>query len=205
MVAGGAAVSALSALSQTAAATKIEAIETILWDRWLLLRITCEDGTVGLGEAGVHGWQRPSKTMLEVLSRYPVGQDPTRIEHHYQWLFRSSHFMRSIIQGALSAVDIALWDIKGKQLGVPIYQLIGGMTHDRVRCYTHVNGATQDALVADAEAKVAAGFTAVRFDPFGPDYPSYQSYSEWEHEAVARVGAVRSAATSICASRFTGA
>ena len=74
--------------------TRIAAVEPILWDRWLLLTVVCEDGTVGIGEGGVHGWQRPTATMLEVMGSYLVGQDPARIEHHYQWLYRSSHFMR---------------------------------------------------------------------------------------------------------------
>ena len=182
-------------------ATKIEAVEPILWDRWLLLKVACEDGTVGIGEGGVHGWQRPTKTMIETMAAYLVGQDPSLIEHHYQWLYRSSHFMGSVEQGARSAVDIALWDIKGKRLGVPVYDLLGGRTRDRVRCYIHVGGATLDELAADAAAKVGAGFTAVRFDPFGPDYPSYPTYAEWADEAVARVGAVRDAvggAVDIC-------
>jgi hypothetical protein len=62
--------------------TKIEHVETILWNRWLLLRIHCEDGTVGIGEGGVHGWQRPTKTMVEVMAPYLLGKDPHRIEHH---------------------------------------------------------------------------------------------------------------------------
>jgi galactonate dehydratase len=110
----------------------------MLWNRWLLVRIYCEDGTVGIGEGGVHGWQRPTQTMLEVMSAYLRGQDPHRIEHHYQFLYRSSHFMGAVVQGALSAIDIALWDIKGKRLGVPIYDLMGGKTRDKIRCYVHV-------------------------------------------------------------------
>ncbi len=171
--------------------TKIEKVEPILWDRWLLLKIYCEDGTVGIGEGGVHGWQRPTKTMIEVMTPYLLGKDPARIEHHYQWLYRSSHFMGSVVQGALSAIDIALWDIKGKRLDVPIYDLMGGMTRERVRCYMHVNGATLDELVADAVVKVKEGFTAVRFSPFSPDYYLHKSYAEWADEAVRRVGAVR--------------
>ena len=174
-------------------ATKIEKVEPILWDRWLLVKVYCEDGTVGIGEGGVHGWQRPTKTMLEVMTPYLLGRDPARIEHHYQWLYRSSHFMGSVVQGALSAIDIALWDIKGKRLDVPIYDLMGGLTRERVRCYMHVKGDTQDALVADAVAKVEAGFSAVRFSPFSPDFHLHQSYSEWADEAVRRVGAVREA------------
>ncbi|MCB0126756.1 MAG: mandelate racemase/muconate lactonizing enzyme family protein [Caldilineaceae bacterium] len=172
-------------------ATKIEKVEPILWDRWLLLKIYCEDGTVGIGEGGVHGWQRPTKTMLEVMTPYLLGKDPSQIEHHYQWLYRSSHFMGSVVQGALSAIDIALWDIKGKRLDVPIYELMGGKTRDRVRCYMHVHGTTLDELAADAAAKAKEGFTAVRFSPFPPDYYLHKSYAEWADEAVQRVGAVR--------------
>ena len=173
--------------------TKIEQVEPILWDRWLLLKIHCEDGTVGIGEGGVHGWQRPTKTMLETMSAYLIGKDPGHIEHHYQWLYRSSHFMGSVVQGALSAIDIALWDIKGKRLDVPIYDLLGGLTRHRVRCYMHVDGGTQEELVEDAVDKAGQGFTALRFVPYGPDYYLHKSYSEWADEAVRRVGAVREA------------
>ncbi len=178
--------------------TKIERVETILWDRWLLIRIYCEDGTVGIGEGGVHGWQRPTKTMVETMTPYLLGKDPSRIEHHYQYLYRSSHFMGSVVQGALSAIDIALWDIKGKRLGVPIYDLMGGKTRDRVRCYMHVHGDTPEALAKDALAKAKQGFTAVRFSPWGPNYYMHKSYEEWADEAVRCVGAVReSVGTSV--------
>ncbi|MSQ08290.1 MAG: galactonate dehydratase [Dehalococcoidia bacterium] len=177
-------------------ATKIERVETILWDRWLLVRVHCEDGTVGIGEGGVHGWQRPTETMVKVMTPYLLGKDPSHIEHHYQYLYRSSHFMGSVVQGALSAIDIALWDIKGKRLGVPIYDLMGGKTRDRVRCYMHVHGDTVEQLVNDAVAKAKQGFTAVRFTPFTTDYYMHKSYSEWADEAVKRVGAVRDAVGS---------
>jgi len=175
--------------------TKIEKVETFLWDRWLLIRIHCEDGTVGIGEGGVHGWQRPTKTMVETMEPYLIGKDPHRIEHHYQWLYRSSHFMGSVVQGALSAIDIALWDIKGKRLGVPIYDLMGGKTRDRVRCYMHVGTSTGndtcESLAEDAARAVNDGFTAVRFSPFPASYYLHKSYSEWADEAVQRVAAVR--------------
>ena len=174
--------------------TRIEKVETFLWDRWLLIKIHCEDGTVGIGEGGVHGWQRPTKTMVETMEPYLIGKDPHRIEHHYQWLYRSSHFMGAVVQGALSASDIALWDIKGKRLGVPIYDLMGGKTRDRVRCYMHVDSGedgTADDLAKDAAKAVSQGFTAVRFTPFPHDYYLHRSYSEWADEAVERVAAVR--------------
>ena len=174
--------------------TKIEKIEPILWDRWLLIKIYCEDGTIGIGEGGVHGWQRPTKTMIEVMSEYLIGKNPHLIEHHYQWLYRSSHFMGSIVQGALSAIDIALWDIKGKRLSVPIYELMGGKTRDKVRCYMHVGGQTKDELVESAVQASKDGFTAVRFTPYNPtNFHMHKSYSEWADDAVQRVGAVREA------------
>jgi galactonate dehydratase len=71
--------------------------------------------------------------------------------------------MGAVVQGALSAIDIALWDIKGKRLGVPIYDLMGGKTRQKVRCYIHVRGDTLDKLVQDAVVKARQGFTAVRF------------------------------------------
>ena len=176
--------------------TRIEKVDTFLWSHWLLIKIHCEDGTVGVGEGGVHGWQRPTRVMVETMADYLHGQDPSKIEHHYQWLYRSSHFMGSVVQGALSAIDIALWDIKGKRLEVPVYDLMGGKTRDRVRCYIHVVGTTKDELVADAMAKVKQGFTAVRFTPFPPNYYLHKSYSQWADEAVQRVGAVREAVGS---------
>ena len=174
--------------------TRIEKIETFLWDKWLLLKIHCEDGTVGIGEGGVHGWQRPTQTMIETMEPYLIGKNPDHIEHHYQWLYRSSHFMGSVVQGALSAIDIALWDIKGKRLQVPVFDLMGGKTRDKVRCYMHVGsgdlGSAAD-LANDALNAVNQGFTAVRFSPFSSDYYLHKSYSEWADEAVYRVAAVR--------------
>ena len=114
--------------------TRIEKLETFLIERWCLLRIHCEDGTVGTGEAGVHGWPRPTAAMIGEMKSYLVGRDPSTIEHHAQALQRHSHFMGALVGGAISAIDIALWDIKAKRYGVPIYELMGGKTRDRVRC-----------------------------------------------------------------------
>ena len=106
-----------------------------------------------------------------------------------------------MVQGALSAIDIALWDLKGKRLDTPIYDLMGGKTRDKVRCYMHVNGVTGEELASDALSAKQQGFTAVRFSPFPPDYYLHKSYTEWADEAVRRVGMVREAVgndTDIC-------
>ena len=176
--------------------TAIENVETFLWSRWLLIKIHAEDGSVGIGEGGVHGWQRPTNTMIEVMSKYLIGKDPDLIEHHYQYLYRSSHFMGSVVQGALSAIDIALWDLKGKRFQTPIYNLMGGKTRDQVRCYMHVGGNTGEELAEDAIRAKNQGFTAVRFSPFANDYYLHKSYTEWADEAVRRVGMVKDAVGS---------
>ena len=130
---------------------------------------------------------------MKVCEAYLLGKDPSKIEHHYQFLYRNSHFMGSVINGALSAIDIALWDIKGKRLDVPVYDLMGGKTRDRVRCYMHVGGDTAEELAADAAAVVKSGFTAVRFGAFAPEFWLRRSHAEWAGEAVNRVAAVREA------------
>jgi len=102
--------------------------------------------------------------------------------------------MGAVVQGALSAIDIALWDIKGKRLGVPIYDLLGGKTRHKIRCYMHVGsgeGGSVEDLAKDAAQAASKGFTAVRFTPFSSDYFLHKSYSEWSNEAVERVAAVR--------------
>jgi len=171
----------------------IARLDTFLVDRWCLLRITCEDGTQGIGEAGVHAWPRVTAEAIEAMAAYLVGKDPDPIEHHAQYLQRSMHFTGAVLSAAISAIDIALWDIKARRLGVPVHELMGGRTRDRVRCYVHVHGAGVDDLVADALAKRAAGFTALRFSPFRDDFHLHRSFEAWARDAVERVGAVHAA------------
>ncbi|MGB6103094.1 MAG: mandelate racemase/muconate lactonizing enzyme family protein [Pusillimonas sp.] len=168
-------------------------METFLIDRWCLLRINCEDGTQGIGEAGAHAWPAQTAGVIEHMSRYLIGKHADAIEHHSQFLQRSMHFSGALLAGAISAIDIALWDIKGRHLGVPIYDLMGGKTRDKVRCYIHVHGDSTDELVADAVAKRRAGFTALRFSPFKPDFYLRQSFEGWVRDAVERVAAVHEA------------
>lgn len=98
---------------------------------------------------------------METFKRYLIGVDPLRIEHHWQYLYRWTHFRGAAIMGALSAIDIALWDIAGKHFGVPTYQLLGGPTRDKARVYYHVFGKTREELVKGVIDAKEQGFTAV--------------------------------------------
>src|SRR5437764_14353681 len=126
---------------------KITRVETVPVDRYLVVQVHTDAGIVGLGEAGTWGFLEAAEQVVAKFAHYLVGQDPLRIEHHWQYLYRSTHFRGAAIMGALSAIDIALWDIAGKHFGVPVYALLGGKTRHKVRVYYHVLGESIEALV----------------------------------------------------------
>jgi galactonate dehydratase len=171
---------------------KIEHIESIQAGRWMFVRLHTDSGIVGTGEAGVHAYPEAVRGIIDAWEPHLVGQDPLRIEHHWQTLYRNLHFRGAVIGAALSAVDIALWDIAGKHFGCPSYQLLGGRCRDLVRLYMHVGGDTIEELVAAAGAAVDDGFTAVRFTPTPPGFTSMR-YAELIGQIVERVAAVRQA------------
>ena len=155
---------------------KITDIQTIFVDRYLFVQVHTDAGITGLGESGAWGYLEASAGAVETFKRYLMGQDPLRIEHHWQYLYRWSHFRGAAIMGALSAVDIALWDIAGKHFGVPSYQLLGGKCRHKARVYYHVFGSTTEELVQGCVDAKRQGFTAVgHLTPF-LDEPRHVPY-----------------------------
>jgi len=135
--------------------------------QFLYARIETEDGLVGYGESGVWGHIEASKAALEKFAQYLVGQDARRIEYHWNVMQRFAHFRGTAVNGAVSAVDIALWDLLGKSLGVPVWQLLGGKVRDKVRVYGHVYEATAQATVQACVRLKEQGFTAIgHLNPF---------------------------------------
>ena len=127
--------------------------------------VETDEGISGIGEGGLT-WQEPAtRGFVETLTPLIIGQDPFRTEHLWQLMFRGGFFPAGRVGcAAISAIDIALWDIKAKALGVPLYQLLGGQVRDRVACYPHVVGNSSSELVEDARAKQAAGWKFARFN-----------------------------------------
>jgi galactonate dehydratase len=164
---------------------RITRVDTLPIDRYLFVQIHTDAGITGLGEAGTWGFLEAAEQVVRKFATYLVGEDPLRIEHHWQYLYRSTHFRGAAIMGALSAIDIALWDIAGKHFGVPVYQLLGGPTRHKARVYYHVLGETIESLVEGCRAAKARGFTAVgHLSPFGDesrDMPYFKTH-------VARIG-----------------
>ncbi len=112
---------------------------------FLFVVVDTDEGISGVGEAGITGRELAVMGALEHFKPLLLGQDPARIEHIWQHLFRGGFFpAQRILTAAISAIDIALWDIKGKALGVPIYELLGGRVRDKVICYPHNAGETME-------------------------------------------------------------
>lgn len=146
---------------------KISRVVPLHVGQFLYVRIETECGLVGFGESGTWGHIEASKAALEKFGDYLAGKDPRRIEYHWNVMQRFSHFRGTAINGAVSAIDIALWDILGKKLGVPVWQLLGGRYRDTIRVYGHVYAPTIDETVAECRRLKDAGFTAIgHLNPF---------------------------------------
>ncbi len=127
---------------------------------------TDQPGLVGWGEASVEGKPRAVAGCIEDMEPMIVGSDPLEVERCWQTLYRSGFWRQGIIGlSALSGIDQALWDIKGKEAGKPIYELLGGKVRDRVRMYTHFGGSAPGEMAESAGEKVEKGWSAVKTVP----------------------------------------
>ncbi len=140
---------------------RITKLETFLVKpRWLFLKIHTDAGIVGLGEPITEGRAKTCAAAVDEVAPYLIGKDPRNVVHHWQAIYRHAFYRGGpILTSALSGIEQALWDIKGKFLGVPVYELLGGPTRDRVRVYAH---AGTPALIKE---KKAQGFTAFKTGP----------------------------------------
>jgi len=146
---------------------KITKLETFfVRPRWVFLKMHTDEGLTGWGEPVVEGWSRTVAAAVAEMGRYLVGQDPRRIEHHWQAIYRGGFYRGGpVLLSALSGIEQAMWDIKAKALGAAVHELLGGRVRDRIRVYAHVRGETPDEKAASAREKVAAGFTALKTSP----------------------------------------
>ena len=159
---------------------------------WHFVEVETDEGLVGVGEASLEWRERAVAAAVDELSRLLIGQDPGLIEHHWQRMHRHGFWRGGVILGsAVSGIDQALWDLKGKRLGVPVYDLLGGPTRQRVRLYTHVHGARPEQAAEHAQQLVAHGYTALKMGV--PRAASLADERALLRQTVARVEAVRRA------------
>src|SRR5215212_6927206 len=140
---------------------KVTRLETFkVKPRWLFLKVHTNAGIVGLGEPVVEGRADTVAMAVKEIEPYLVGKDPRQVAHHWQAIYRHAFYRGGpVLTSALSGIDMALWDIKGKALGVPVYELLGGPTRNRIRVYAHAGSP------ARIEEYVKRGFTAFKTQP----------------------------------------
>lgn len=144
---------------------KVDKIESFFIANGYVIRIHTDTGLTGIGQTACWGYPEAVEKIVNTFERYLIGQNPLRIEHHWQYLYRMGPFRGTALCGAISAVDIALWDIKGKHLGVPIWELLGGNCRDKIRLHLLGGGGTPETMFNAAKSAVDEGFTALKFDP----------------------------------------
>jgi galactonate dehydratase len=137
--------------------------------RWCFLKVSTDQGISGWGEPIVEGRARTVETAIMELKPFLLGQDPLRIEYLWQSMYRNTFYRGGVILlSAISGIEQALWDIKGKRYGVPVFQMLGGSYRDKVRIYGHCWGATTEKITARARERKGKGFTAIKIllEPF---------------------------------------
>ncbi len=141
----------------------------------LLVKVTADDGTHGWGESGLSGRELAVMGAIQHFRELLLGEDPFRIAHIWQRLYRSQYFEGGrVLTAAQSAIDIALHDLKGKALGLPVHELIGGRVRDRVPSLATTNALAPEVALEQAQAFVAAGFDVVRFGRVNPAFTGDQ-------------------------------
>ena len=172
---------------------KITRLSTFLVaPRWLFLRIDTDEGVTGWGEPVVEGRAETVRAAIDELGDLIVGEDPLRIEDHWQVLTKGGFYRGGpVLSSAVAGIDQALWDIAGKVHGVPVHQLLGGPVRERVRMYAWIGGDEPGELADLAREQAEAGFTAVKMNGSGAMAP-IETLAQ-TRQVVDRVAAVREA------------
>jgi mannonate dehydratase len=146
---------------------------------FVTLKVSTDDGVTGVGDATLNGRELAVAAYLEehVIPAL-IGRDPARIEDTWQYLYRGAYWRRGpVTMSAIAAVDTALWDIKGKVAGLPVYQLLGGRSRDGVTVYGHANGSSVAALLESVAGFLSRGYRAVRVQVAVPGMPDVYGVS----------------------------
>lgn len=186
---------------------KITDIDTVMYDspgrKWTVVRVHTDEGLTGLGEATYSNKEPVVCSAVEHMKQELIGQDATRIEWIWHHIYRRSslsgiwRMAGPVWMSAMAGIDIALWDLKGKAAGLPVYELLGGAFRKHVDVYTHFGGATPEAQAAMAKEKQDEGFFALKGGASwrnrgGLDWDTYLD-DGYPEQTVANFTAVREA------------
>lgn len=160
--------------------------------RWMFLKIETDEGITGWGEPVIEGRARTVETAVAELADYLIGKDPSRINDLWQTLYRAGFYRGGpILMSAIAGIDQALWDIKGKVLGAPVYELLGGLVRDRMKMYSWVGGDRPAEVIADIRKLQAIGFDTFKLN--GCEEMALIDNSRTVDAAVAVVAEIREA------------
>lgn len=145
---------------------KLKSVHTYLVrPRWCFVELTTDEGLTGWGEPVLEGHTGAVKACVEEMAEYLIGRDPTHIEDIWTTLYRAGFYRGGgVMMSAIAGIDQALWDIKGKHFGVPVYELNGGACREKVRVYSWIGGDRPSDVGIAAREKLDAGFTAVKMN-----------------------------------------
>lgn len=133
--------------------------------RWMFLKIETDEGITGWGEPVIEGRARSVETAVNELSEYVIGKDPSRINDIWQAMYRTGFYRGGpILMSAIAGIDQALWDIKGKVLGAPVYELLGGLVRDKMKMYSWVGGDRPSDTIAGIKKLQAIGFDTFKLN-----------------------------------------
>jgi galactonate dehydratase len=160
--------------------------------RWMLLKIETDEGVVGWGEPVIEGRARTVETAVQEMEPYLIGQDPSRINDLWQTMYRAGFYRGgAILMSAIAGIDQALWDIKGKVLGKPVYELLGGLVRDRMKMYSWVGGDRPSDIIEQIRTLQKGGFNTFKMN--GTEELGMLDTSAKVDEAVRRVAEIREA------------
>ncbi|RKP48669.1 galactonate dehydratase [Pararobbsia silviterrae] len=158
--------------------------------RWMFVKIETDEGIVGWGEPVIEGRARTVETAVIEMGETLIGQDPSRINDIWQTLYRSNFYRGGpILMSAIAGIDQALWDIKGKALGVPVYELLGGLVRDKMKTYSWVGGDRPDDIVEHMKKLMAVGFDTFKMN--GCEEMGIVDTARAVDKAVAKIGEIR--------------
>ena len=158
--------------------------------RWLFLKISTDEGFFGWGEPIVEGKASAVKAAVGEYMTYLMGKDPLRIEQHWQAMYRANFYRGGpVLMSAISGIDQALWDIKGKYYNIPVYEMLGGSCRDKLRVYRWIAGDRPDDVVAQAKLAFEQGYTAIKMN--ATDEMHYIDSFKKVEKSVSRVASIR--------------
>jgi galactonate dehydratase len=169
---------------------RIDTVETFAAAGALYVRLTTDTGLVGIGESTCFGWPRAVGDVVGSLRDYLVGSDPFDVEAHWLHLYRTYSFRGMVVVGAISAIDQAMWDIRGRYLEVPVWQLLGGRCRRAVRAMKVISGRSSEEVANAAADAVSAGYTAVKVILYGHEHHAMRHASRLQ-SLVERFVAIR--------------